>query len=614
MIRAETIGWYWHRLRAMDGAEIAGRIAEKTRALNERRSLARLEDFRLGQPRPDSSHWLPDRANAPESLRTCVAENASALRAGRWRLYGWKEVVMPDPPNWGWDAAHDRHAPLHLPVSQIDHRRLPGGADPRSIWEINRWSELARLAQNAWLNDYHEDARLTQRWLSDWTERNVIGHGLNWTSPLEAALRLLNFTWIDTFLRASADGQVRTEQERLAARIVPAHACWIWRHRSFGSSANNHLIGELAALTVAAKRWPSLMHVACCAEKAWHKLQEETLRQFAPDGGNHEQALHYHLFAWSLIWQARRVMGPGSAEFEQRLAEGAAFFTALAQPEEPWDFGDSDDAEITPFTTDRRRELLEWQSWFESAGDALNFWLGPPPRFSALDSIQDWRLFPDSGFAIKRTGTWTVRFDASPLGFGSIAAHGHLDALHVSLWHGTRAVLIDPGTGAYYSDPALRARLAAWEAHNAPVPETGRPAPERAGVFLWSQHHEQPRLRMEEGNAVACLACDGPFVKRQLRLQDDGLEVLDTISTDAPHLVTWTLAPGWEIQATGEAKRHRLVHEDGTRLLLQFESDGLFEVELIQVKVSPRFLEVRAAAALRARFTGVLKTRVKQGG
>lgn len=642
MIRTETVSWYWHRLRAMDSAEIAGRIAEKTRALNERRSLAQLQSFQLGAPQASLERLLPDPAGTSIEMRAIVTQNAAAVREGRWLLYGWKEINMPDPPAWDWDAAHDRRAPLQPPVSQIDHRRLANGADPRSVWEVNRWSELVRLAQNAWLNSRLDDGRLAQRWLHNWIERNPASHGINWTSPLEAAIRLLHFTWLDLLLRAAGGDEMRLEQERLAARIVPAHAWWVWRHRSFGSSANNHLIGELAALVVAARRWPCLMHVACCAEKAWQMLQAEVLRQFAPDGGNREQALHYHLFAWSLAWQARLVMGPGSAEFESRIAQAAAFFCKLTHAREPWDFGDSDDAEITPFTAERRHEVSEWKAWLLSGksepkfsehdeghrlplrsddvpvvrdsgmkpGEMLRLWLGAPPTLPRLETA-GWHVFPDSGQCVKTAGSWMARLDASPLGFGSMAAHGHLDALHFSLWHGDQAVLIDPGTGAYHSDAVLRARLADWAAHNAPVPVGGRHAPKRGGPFLWTQHHEAPMLRVEGETAEACLACDGPFVKRRVRLDESGCEITDHISTDIPHSVSWTLAPDWLISENAVPGQYTMLHACGLRLHLHLESNGPHEASLVTRVVAPRFLDVESAQVLRVRFCGMLKTVIK---
>ena len=46
----------------------------------------------------------------------------------------------------------------------------------------------------------------------------------------------------------------RMAQDRIAQDFVPTHAWWVWRKRSFGSSANNHLIGELTALVMVTKR------------------------------------------------------------------------------------------------------------------------------------------------------------------------------------------------------------------------------------------------------------------------------------------------------------------------------------------------------------------------
>ncbi len=611
MISAQSVSWYWHRLRAMDGSEIAGRIAEKTRALGERKSRAQLDGFRLGPVSPETARLLPDPTTAPESLRKGLAEKAAAIRSGRWKLFGWKEVLMQDPPRWDWDALHDRIAPLQNLAAGLDHRRLASGADPRSVWEINRWSEIVVLAQNAWLNGRLEDARTVQRWLADWAEKNRCGQGINWTSALEAGLRLINFTWIDELLRFHPDENVRRVQEQLAARIVPEHVWWVWRHRSFGSSANNHLLGELAGLVVATRRWPCLMHLSCCAEKAWQQMQQQVAAQFAEDGGNLEQALHYHLFAWEMAWQTRRAMGGGTPEFVDVMTRAAAYFAAMAHPDEPWEFGDSDDAEITPLTLDRSRAVAEWQSWFNRCeeGQSLSFWLGHPPALPELKE-DEWCLFPNSGQAVKRAGPWMARFDASPLGFGKMAAHGHLDALHVSLWRGDKAVFVDPGTGAYYSDPELRARLAGWQAHNGPVPEGGRHAPARMGPFLWTQHHVPPRLRIEDGDATACFACDGPFVKRQVRLEAERVEVLDSVCNNQPHQITWTLSPGWKAAPYG-GLRFLMTHVDGSKLMFECESGDPVDIKCLEVEVAPHFLDVRKACALRITFTRGLKTRLK---
>ena len=43
--------------------------------------------------------------------------------------------------------------------------------------------------------------------------------------------------------------------------------------------------------------------------------------------------------------------------------------------------------------------------------------------------------------------------DVGPLGYLAIAAHGHADALAITLAHDGRELVVDPGTGSYYSHP-----------------------------------------------------------------------------------------------------------------------------------------------------------------
>lgn len=613
MITSQNLSWYWHRLRSMDGAEIARRIARKTFVYRDRKAQVQLDAFRLGAVHLDTRRLLPDRAEASDNLRGKIQAKASAIREGKWCLFGWLDIQMADPPQWDWDSVQDLRAPLDQPVSTLDHRCLASGADPRAIWEINRWSEIVVLAQNAWLNGKHDDAHTAQCWLDDWITRNPIGCGINWTSTLEVGLRLINFHWIDVLLHSVGNDTIRANQERLAERILPSHVWWVWQHRSHGSSANNHLLGELAGLILATRRWPSLMHLACCAEKSWQQFQEEVIRQFASDGGNREQALHYHLFALEMALQAQRVMGGGNAEFKERLSRAAFFFGSLCHPQEPWDFGDSDDAEITPFTENRRASAAEWCAWFlrQSSGEAIEFWLGPPP-VEEWRNENDWTVFPESQYAVKTQALWMVRLDASPLGFGTLAAHGHLDALHVSVWHGDLAVFIDPGTGAYYSDTDLRARLADWSAHNAPMPISGRPAPRRAGPFMWRQHHEPPQLSIKEGKAVGCLACDGPFVKRQIAVSDSCIEVADLACNQLPHVVTWTLAPAWRVEQTLSGKGcFRLSHTSGLKLYLTLKSNNPVTCSAIETRVSPRFGETVSTSAIRVQFSRDLETALR---
>lgn len=605
--------WYLHRLRAMEPAEIAGRVMEKTRKWNTPSALAEIESFHLSPPNQLAPPRLDKKEAAPPALREAIAADAAKIRSGQWSLFGWKDANVGTPPRWNHDFLHDAPVPCDIESTKLDHRSLKGGADARCVWEINRWSELVRLSQNAWLNDNLEDARLAQQWLADWCEHNPPALGLQWTSSLEVSLRLINFCWIDAILRACDDPELTATQDALAQRIVPVHAWWAWRNRSFGSSANNHLIGELAGIVIASARWPCLTRLGCCGERAWQLLEEQILNQFAPDGGNREQALHYHLFAWELAWQAAHAAGNLALAALPRLRAASRFFVTVSPTTEGWDFGDSDDAIITPLFASRSRAAAEWRSWLmsESEGEAIAFWLKESPLANQPADSSTWTHFTDTGYAVRRHSEWMLRADGSPLGLGRIAAHGHLDALHVSIWHRDTPLIIDPGTGAYFSDSEIRTQLADGNAHNGPLPIAGREAPRRLGPFLWSEHHPVPCIDIPAEDACVLRFSSGnsPFVKRTLRSGEDGAEITDEIPCRTAHQVTWQFPPGLTVQPSGGD--FLLTQPDGTQYQLSLTSTDKVEIVILENPVSPRFGLVVNAPALRVIFSCHLKTNIR---
>jgi hypothetical protein len=604
MTPSRNLGWFYRRLRAMGPAEIIDRTLQQARHWTTPSPNRVLREFRLGQP-VDASPRLPDRAGASERIREAVDREATSIREGRWLLFGWQTVLVPSPPQWNRDYVHAVDATAGIEARHLNYRNLPTSADARCVWETNRWAEIVKLAQSAWLNGISEDARLAQRWLLDWCDKNPLGSGINWCSPLEAGLRLINFCWIDALVRGSGGTDLIRVQDELASKIVPGHAWWVWRHRSLGSSANNHLLGELAGLVLASRRWPSLARVACSAERAWRLMSEEVLRQFADDGGNREQALHYHGFAWEMAWQAHRVMDDCTESVNNRLSKAASFFCNLVHASEPWDFGDSDDSQVTPSTFDRRTALAEWKAWMlsQEQGAALRFWLGHPPADVHPLAAGRWTTYPVTGLAVQEVNGWKVRVDGSPLGLGSMAAHGHLDAMHVSLWDGEHALIIDPGTGAYYGDTGVRTRLASWEAHNGALPLLGRDLPYRMGPFLWSDLHPAPQLALDGETCSVRLALAGSCISRTIRYMAaaDAWQFTDEVAEEQSHVVRWRLAPHWKVVSQSDIEI-TVAHTNGGMARLSIESADLIGLEVEEDLVSPRFGEVRQGVVIGVTF------------
>lgn len=559
MSAAESLRWYVHRLRAMSAGEVLHRVQDRARQAGEAAFLRGLAGFDPGPGRALRLH-LPAAEDAPPELAAQLASDAARIQRGEWQVLGWRQVEVGSPPCWHRDPLCGVVVAPETPARKLNHRKLPDGADARTIWEINRWAEMGRLAMHAWLNGDAAALRTGQLWLEDWCERNPAGMGINWTSPLEVALRLINFTWFDHLFAACAArgmaGLNLPAQQELVKKIVPVHAAWVWRYRSAGSSANNHLLGELAALVVAVSRWPGLEKVCCAVDEAWSAVEAEVVHQFAPDGGSREQALHYHLFAFELAWLAARAAGCRAGDAWERLAGAAHFWQALARAEEPWDYGDNDDAQVLPLTAGREHAAAEWRAWLAGGPCSLRYWLGEPPLAAAASRSAGapghWQIFAESGMATRSPAAgddWSLRLDASPLGFGSLAAHGHCDALHLSVWHGEKAIFIDPGTGGYYGHKQLRGELAAWSAHNGPQPVGGFRTPLRLGPFLQAKPHALPTLAQgEEGEITARLEHEGHAFLRSVRVQEGSLWIKDQEGACKPWRSCWYLAPEVQIR------------------------------------------------------------------
>jgi hypothetical protein len=565
------LDWYWHRLRAMTSAEVALHWRKKLRQVSDARRAWDSTTLRL-----DSSGAfpkLPQRDAAPVRLREALTRDVESILAGRWRAFGHLELVVDDPPQWHRDYLAGQDLATGRSAFKLDHRTLPGGADIKLIWELSRWHQLVRLAMAGYVLQNDIARRKCVDWLEDWVRHNPPYRGWNWTSALEAGIRLIQFAWMDALLAVDEIGgrtaypaeDLEPRLMKLRAELIPPHVWYTWRHRSFGSSANNHLLGELAGCILATVRWPVLAVLCASLEELQACWEREVLTQFAEDGGNREQALNYHLFALEFCVQtvlALEAVGrKPSPPVQDRLASAAQFFAEVQAAAERWDYGDSDDAFVTPFFAGQ--SVLEWRNWLVSSDRvaAIQYWLGPAPCRPAdpeknpkkAIELSRWSVYSRTGIAVRHAGSWRLRWDVSSLGYLSTASHGHCDALHLSVWIDGCALIIDPGTGAYYGDLRLREWLASPAAHNGPCP-VGLRGPRRLGPFLWADHHPMPVLKTEGREAGASLHLASVRVSRRISevLPEHGWKVEDACfgkdGLPEPFTVRWQFAPASEVE------------------------------------------------------------------
>ena len=380
---------------------------------------------------------------------------------------------------------------------------------------------LVTLAQAWWLT---RDARYSdgcRTLLDSWFEQCPYPLGPHWTSSLEHGVRLLNWAFAWHLLRGDESesfesGEGRAFRDRWLASIYQ-HCHFVAAHLSRYSSANNHLLGELAGLFVASVTWPRWSVCARWREMARREFEEQALSQNGPDGVNREQAIWYHHEVADMMLVVGLVARSSGHDFSPgywRRLEAMLEFVASVMDcggNVPA-FGDADDGVIARLDPDGEadvhRSLLatgavlfarpEFKLKAAGFDDKSRWLLGDEAaqRFAALPPpiapLPIRRAFADAGYYVLGSGFETARelrvvVDAGPLGFRSIAAHGHADALSFTLSAGGAEMLIDPGTFAYHTQQRWRDYFRGTSAHNT-VRIDGQDQSHSGGNFLWLSH------------------------------------------------------------------------------------------------------------------------------
>jgi len=525
--------------------------------------------------RDPHAHWRDLVRSAYPDCAQAILHEAERILSGSLRLFTF-DVHTDIPPNWfrnylqgdEWQA---------VPAHQIDYRRGDIAGGVRYCWELNRHGYFLTLAQ-AWLLTKNERfaQRLQQDWL-DWIARNPPRFGINWTSMLECALRLHTWCWSLWLLAECPLLDERTLRPILAS--LWQQCAEIAMNLSIGSSANNHLIGETAGMWLFANLFPTARFASRWARTSRAILQREVLRQITPDGVTVEQAVHYQVFVMEMALHAdslaRHLGKPFNEQYARRLQASARFLQAITDcagniPH----IGDSDDAEVLPFCphrshaeadiTEAVRVLYEHTAPRTLKATWLTAKPVPPEKPSPPIKPHHSQLFAQGGYAVMRDeeGKRVTVMDCGALGWGSIAAHAHADALAITLSVDGQPVLVDAGTYCYHDEPVWRNAFRSTRYHNT-VCVDNTDQSEMLGAFLWGAR-AKVRIRQWYTSDLCDLLCAshdgyrrrgcGEHLRWLLWLKPDVWLVVDEVERSEGHDVVqnWLFSQACAPQMQGD--------------------------------------------------------------
>jgi uncharacterized heparinase superfamily protein len=434
-------------------------------------------------------------------------EALAELKQGRIQINTQHYCIEGQNP---WVRCPDRKKELPMIMGRrYLFARMYAEANMDYIGTLNRHYHVVHMAKAARLGYLPQDEVL--RTLQDWVHKNPYLEGINWSDCLNHAIRIVNWCIIFALLN------LKTIDAKLAGSLHQ-QGTFIEKHLSFGSSAANHLLGELWGLFFLSHCFPNLPRAKHWQTLSVRGIENEIRRQFTTDGLHVERSISYHRYILEyllLVFASAKNFGVNlSAGFVRKVQSALDAMTEFLNPSgEASLFGDCGHE----ITTDIHY-LSFWQDdLFASVlkmGDVVlgkSKW-GRYVKMGHEDTRLPWLFdyasgagihlpqnsspqrsstaMADSGFFILRDGEKftqesSLSIRCGPMGFGPLCAHAHADMLSFVLSVRGRQFIIDPGTYSYHlGGDKWRQFFRSTKAHNTLCVD-GRNQADSGGAMIW---------------------------------------------------------------------------------------------------------------------------------
>ncbi|WP_338597532.1 alginate lyase family protein [Clostridium baratii] len=356
-----------------------------------------------------------------------------------------------------WHKGIDSDWNKNIFSKDIEFKNRDEIGDVRYSWEINRHLFFPYIALLYIKTNEKKYFDLLEDIFKNWESSNLYMMGINWSSSMEIAIR--SYNWLITVFILQNDNDCKNICEKLIRSIIISSK-YIDENLSLYSSANNHLILEAAILSINGLALNGVYNQEWF-EKGYNILEEEIEKQFHSDGINKEQALHYQGFVTDMLLQYNSIMRNTNNKpiHEIIIRKSIEFIGAIKANKVYRDFGDSDDAKILLISNKKYNYynyILSFASYYygqEFTDNIQNYnEISLFLKFTSLEmkhKYKNFYIYKNGGYSVINHEKTNLLFDFGELGFGSLAAHGHADALMFLYSYKDKNFFIDSGTYIY---------------------------------------------------------------------------------------------------------------------------------------------------------------------
>jgi uncharacterized heparinase superfamily protein len=576
-----------------------------------------------------------DRACPGDGARIlCSAEAALAHQVGVFGL----AVDLGFEIDWHTDFKTGKSwAPIFM--RDIDYVNLVSPSDVKVPWELSRLQWLMPAGQAYLLTGDERYAAGVREVLESWMASNPYAWGVNWACTMEAAMRVLSWTW---FFHVFARSRSWADQEFRSSflRTLYLHGEFTERYLERSDVNGNHFTADAVAMVFAGLFFGKGVAPSRWSEDGWRLLCEELPLQVFPDGVDFEGSIPYHRLVLELFFLAARYREacglPVPDAYRSRIANMARFTLAYTRPDGSTPLlGDADDARALPFggqALGDHRYLVGLVGVHWSIPELMDGFSGSPAevfwtlgaraaaslrRAGNLLPIRS-AAFPGGGIFVMRNDRDHVCIDCGPVGLAGRGGHGHNDCLSFEAALDGTHLISDCGAYVYTASAEERNRFRSTASHNTPQID-GEEINRFVGWdHLWTLHNDAvPEVRqwlpgldsdLFVGTHAGYERLDGIRSVRTIVLDHEShaLSVIDECEGSGAHAVCVPVHLAAGVTASLHGSEEIVLTAGGREFLIQWSPASEWKVEIGKGRISPSYGVVVPTVRLSWRRSGLL--------
>jgi hypothetical protein len=523
--------------------------------------------------------------------RTTIIERADELLNDENYLFTFSLHLKGMPDLWNYDPIEKKYwQKKGYEETQVHSADTP--RDVKIVWEINRFKYLPLLAQAAYITKKKKYADEVEARILSWIDDNPFAGSINWSSPLEIAIRAIS--WTASLHILFAAGFDISKNEKIA-RSIWQHAAYLNAELSTDKIVrSNHLIGETAGLYILSSffDFPEAVFFRIRAKKT---LTDSILEQTYPDGGTQESSGWYHTFITDFadlaLRSANTIDDSFDEKFSERFHEMSIYRNSIILPDgDAVKFGDCDFGKAINLSA-------KWKDFVFGENHFIS-----KERKEYFEITEHITSTLDKNYLFVRAGDFGWGGD----GFSS---HAHDDFLSPIVAMDGVNILVDPGTYAYNGAPHERDNERTAVSHNGLIitdHESRSSEPRLKPSFGWIKTRPASFIEKYDTheNEIFAQATYGEFIgehERVFRLHRDEFILEDLLHFKFDKSLEWNFHfhPRWRLEKIGAQK---FVLRDYVNNQYEFELSGIdAELELLRYDFYPSYMRKSGAWKLRMR-------------